>query len=116
MKTSEFILLIALLGLGGAVIYLIMKQNQPNPPPPAIDKSGGQCGASYLGVGASVPCNLLGSAVKTAYGEVAKVAQPLTSEVKTASSGIKTWEYVVTPVAISHATYNEAKHLLGSIF
>ena len=35
-------MLIALLGLGGAVIYLIMKQNQPNPPPPAIDKSGGQ--------------------------------------------------------------------------
>jgi hypothetical protein len=113
----DFGIAIVVLGLGGAILYVLWQKNQAPPPVTTVtDRSLGQCGASYVGVGASVPCELVGQGIKAAYQYTSHLVQPVTNEVKTAASGIKTWEYVVTPVAISHATYNEAKHVLSSIF
>lgn len=114
MKSSDILPLVVVLGFGGAIVYLLWKQNS-TPATVVNNAPAQQCGASYLGVGASVPCSLLASGVKTAAKEVEKIAQPVTNQVKSATAGVQPWEYVVTPVAISHVTYNEAKKALNYI-
>lgn len=110
---DEYLPLLVILGLGGVVIYVLMRQQQP--PPVVATAPAQQCGASYMGVGASVPCQYLAAGIKQLSSEAQKVLSPVTQNLKDAASGIKPWEYVVTPVAISHATYNELKKGLSYI-
>lgn len=112
---DDYLPLLVILGLGGLVIYVIMRQQQPAQQPVVDRTTGAQCGASYLGVGASVPCQYLAAGIKQLSSEAQSVLKPVTTNLKTAASGIKPWEYVVTPVAITHATVNEAKAVLNYI-
>jgi hypothetical protein len=112
MKSSDVLLFVVVLGFGGVIVYLLMKQ-QTSVPTVVNNQAAQNCGASYLGVGASVPCSLLANGVKTAVGEVAKLAQPVVNQVKSATAGVSTWEYVVAPVAITHVTVNEIKKIPG---
>lgn len=109
---DDYLPLLVIVGLGGLVIYFLTRQQQVIPPPVAAPS---QCGASYLGVGASVPCSLLSAGIKQLTSEAQKVLSPVTQNLQAAASGIKPWEYVITPVAISHATYNEGKKVLNYI-
>jgi hypothetical protein len=114
---NDYLPLLVVVGLGGFVIWYLTRQQTP---PPVVNTTATQqCGASYLGVGASVPCQLLAAGIKQlsadAQAALKPVTQEVSSQVKTATSGIKPWEYVVTPVAISHATYNEVKAGLNYI-
>jgi hypothetical protein len=109
---SEGVILIGVVVVGGVVIYL-MTRGPPAPPVVANPMGYGQCGASYAGVGASVPCELVGKGVKELYEGAKYIVDKsgLGSEAKTAASGIKGWEVVVSPVAINHVLYNEVKRL-----
>lgn len=101
-------------GVGGIAIYLLSRPAPIVTPPPVVAPTQ-QCGASYVGVGVSVPCQLIAQGVKAlgneAYTQLKKAG--VTQQVSIAASGIKPWEYAITPVAISHAAYNET---LGRIF
>lgn len=114
---NDYLPLLVVVGLGGFVIWYIMKQQQQ---PPVVNTTATQqCGASYLGIGANVPCQLLANGIKQLSADAQAALKPVTSEigsqVKDATSGVKPWEYVVAPVAISHVTYNEGKKLLNYI-
>lgn len=114
---NDYLPLLVVVGLGGFVIWYLMKQQQP--PPVVNTTASAQCGASYLGVGANVPCQLLANGIKQLTADAQAALKPVTSElssqVNTATSGVKPWEYVVAPVAITHVTYNEAKNVLSKI-
>ncbi len=111
---NDYLPLLVIVGLGGLVIYVLTRQQQPVAP--VVDKTTtANCGASYLGVGASVPCQYLAAGIKQLTAEAEKTLAPVTNNLKAAASGIKPWEYVVTPVAISHAAYNEGKKVLNYI-
>lgn len=110
---NDYLPLLVILGLGGIVIYVLTRQQQQ---PPVVDKSAmANCGASYLGVGASVPCEYLAAGIKTLTSDVSKTLSPVTKQLGTATKGIKPWEVVVTPVAVSHVAYNETKAVLNYI-
>jgi len=111
MKSETFIILLVVLGFGGLAYYLL---SRPPAPPSVVNTSAvAQCGASYVGVGASLPCNLIGQGVKSLYEGAKSVVQStgIPGEAQKALGGIKPWEYVVVPVAITHATVNELKRL-----
>lgn len=108
---KDFFPVLVILGLGGVVIYLLTR-NQAAALPPAVDKTN-MCGASYLGVGANVPCEYLGAGIKYLSGEAEKALGPLKQEVGGAVRGIQPWEVIVTPVAISHVAYNEVKRAVS---
>jgi len=112
---NDYLPLLVVVGLGGFVIWYIMKQQQQ---PPVVNTTAtAQCGASYLGVGANVPCQLLANGIKQLSADAQSALKPVTTvigdQVKTATSGIQPWEYVVAPVAITHATVNEGKKVLS---
>ena len=110
---NDYLQLLVIVGLGGLVIYVLTRQQIA---PPVVDKiSGQQCGASYAGTGLSVPCQLLANGIKTLTADAQKALKPITTQISSATSGVKPWEYVVAPVAVSHVTYNEAKKVLNYI-
>ncbi len=106
---KDFFPVLLVLGLGGVVIYLLTRSKDAALPP-VVEKTN-MCGASYLGVGANVPCEYLGAGIKALGGAAEKALAPLKQELGKATSGIKPWEVIVTPVAISHVAYNEIKNV-----
>lgn len=109
---NEFLPLLVVVGLGGVVIYLLTRQPTPTQ---YYDRSGGsgQCGASYAGVGASVPCDVLFSGIKTLGAKAEETLRPLTQELKTATSGFGVADVAIAPVGATHAVYNETKRALN---
>ena len=114
MDKEGVVVLLLIVGLGGLAVYIYTRPTKTVPAPVVLPPAQ-QCGASYAGVGASVPCTLLAHGVKELANGVASLATKtgIPGEVKTAASGIKTWEYVVTPVAITHVAINEIKRIPG---
>jgi len=108
----EFFPVLIILGLGGVVLYLLTR---PKAVPPVVDRTLANCGASYAGAGVSVPCEYLAAGIKTLTSDIRNTLQPVTQEVKTATSGIKPIELIITPIAVSHVAYNETKRVLNYI-
>jgi hypothetical protein len=108
---DNFLPVLAIVVIGGVVIYLISRPNPIVAPPPAVAPPQQQCGASYAGTGVSVPCSLVGQGIKDVYNKAASVLQStgVTSTVKTGTQGFSAVDVVIAPVAINHALYNYAK-------
>ena len=107
---DNFLPILVILGFGGIVVYLLTRP-QTVPLAPVVSSPVQQCGASYAGVGASVPCSLIGEGVKEIYDKAAAVLQQngITPVVKTGVSGFGVVDVVEAPYAINHALYNYAK-------
>lgn len=106
---KDFFPVLVILGLGGVVIYLLTR---PKDAPLPVAKPS-NCGASYLGIGANIPCEYLAAGIKELADQAGQALQPVGHEIKTATQGIQPWEYIATPVAITHVGYNEAKRLVS---
>ena len=100
---------LVILGLGGIAIWYLTRPRTVAPSVPPVDKSLGNCGLSFAGVGTSVPCQTLVSGIKTLTNNT--VGKTLATETHKAVDGVAPWEAVVFPVAVSHVAYNELKRL-----
>lgn len=112
--SNDIGIFLVVIGFGGVAIYFLTRPPAvPMLPPVLNTTSGGQCGASYVGIGASVPCTLLINGVKElgkdAYSVVKASGVP--GEVKKATNGFGVADVVLAPVAATHAVYNEIKRL-----
>lgn len=112
MSNDNLLPILVILGFGGIAIYLLTRKTVP-PVVAPVDKGLGQCGASYAGAGLSIPCDTAVKGIKALAGYIGHTtaARTVAHEASIAASGIEPWEYVVSPVAISHAAYNELKRL-----
>ena len=111
---KDFVIAVAVLGIGGAILYMLWRSQQ-QVPTTVTDRGLGQCGASYAGVGASVPCELLGKGVKTLYEGASELAQPVVSEGKKLTAGVKPAELVFAPVAATHVAVNGVKQAYHTV-
>lgn len=101
------------LGVGGLFVYYIYRNQQEVAITQVTDRSYGQCGASYAGTGVSVPCELIGKGLKSAYDWVKDESKPVVGEIKTATKDFGIMDVAQAPVGITHALYNET---LGRLF
>jgi len=102
---------------GIALLVYYIYQQQQIAEIPVVDKSYGQCGASYAGTGISLPCELVGKGLDAAYNYVKDQTKPIVGEVKAAQGtgvthiGLK--EAAFFPVTVTYATVNEIKRIPG---
>jgi hypothetical protein len=101
------------LGVGGLFVYYIYRNQQEVALKQVTDRSSGQCGASYAGVGASIPCELIGQGAKAAYSWVKDESKPVVKEIKTATKDFGVLDVAQAPIGVTHALYNET---LGRLF
>lgn len=102
--------LLIVVGLGGLVIWYLTRSDAALLPPP-VYRPTDMCGASYAGVGASVPCDYIAKGLK-ALGESARNAlAPVTQELGKATQGLGVVDVAIFPVGVSHVAYNELSRL-----